>query len=471
MSEDSIAQKIAKLTPQEQEVFFDAFTQEQIKALQYDWKFWGRPKQLECINEKDWDIWLYNCGRAFGKTRTGSEWVRHVAESNPGCRIALIAPTASAVRDIMVLGQSGLLAVCPEGTVRYERSKSRLVWENGSIANMLSADEPARIRGFNFHYAWLDEVASFRYEEAFDMVRYALREGVRPQMLITTTPEVNDLMLRIFDLIEKESDRYKMTTGSSYENAFLPESTIRQFKENEDTELGQQEIFAIISRQKKGALFKPEWIKIYPKFDLKNDRIVQEPVYGRTVVAVDIAVTANKNSDFTTICVASEGQKGDDRFYIRDIKGYKTFPKEWAEEIVKAYYEYDADLVVVEVNQGGDLIREQIEAVNEVLFVNGEKKVYRGVNVPIKEIKAHDGKRLRAEAVSQLYQKQRVWHIGHLPELEKQMINFVGKESKKDDYVDAMVYAIRELAGDSLNLNYFIPKVGGYRESVNLQLL
>lgn len=405
-------------------------------------------------------------------SRAGSEYIHAMAEAHPGCRIALVAPTAKDVRDVMVLGKSGLLATRPKGHVHYKKASSSLVWKNGSIANMLSADEPDRIRGYNFHYAWFDEISSARYIEAFDMLRMTLREGIRPQLLVTSTPKVNDITLRLLDMCEKDPSSYILETGSSYENVNAPESFIKQLKEYEGTPLGQQEIFAVVNRTIPGALWRREWFKYHHAFDPISQKRIKEPEYIRTVIAVDIAVTANKNSDFTTICVASETAEGD--YMIREIEGLKTTPTDWSERIAYYYDTYKANTVVVETNQGGDLVEELLINIKsyEIDSPHGKTRVkIKGQDIPVKYIKAHQAKRLRAEPVSFMYQKGRVRHLGVFPELESQMVTFTGKDGKKDDYVDAAVYAILELSGAVVQNNFFAPIVGGTRATVNLNLL
>lgn len=474
MSEQSIAERIAMLSPAEQKKTLGGLSREQQEALKYDWNFWGRPKQLIPVQDREWDILWANAGRAWGKSRAGSEWIRNRAESTPACRIALVAPTAKDVRDIMVLGNSGIMACCPEGSVRYERSKSRLVWKNGSIANMLSADEPDRIRGYGFHYAWFDEISSIRYEEAFDMLRMTLREGKRPQMFITSTPKINDITLRLMDMVEKDPKNVRMITGSSYENKYASESFIRQLQEYEGTDLGDQEIHAIIKKEVSGALWKRDWLHIFKKYDIKTGLPNPEPYYGRTVVAVDVATTDNKRSDFTVIVVASEGEvdaTGKKPYYIREVLGLKCVPGQWAEKIVSLYMQYKADVIVVETNQGGKMVEEMIYNVKNYkdTETNTHKRV-DGHNLPVKGIHAHDGKRLRAEPVSMLYQKGRVIHIGSFSDLEGQMLRFTGQKGGKDDYVDALVYAIKELAGEP-SAEYFVPIVSPQEYSSDLKLM
>jgi predicted phage terminase large subunit-like protein len=303
------------------------------------------------------------------------------------------------------------------------------------------------------------------------MLIMALRAGSNPQTVIASTPKPNEITFRLLDACAANPKRNKIITGSSYENrSNLPEQFINQLQQYEGTDLGNQEIHAIVSRDIPGALWKFEWFKIFQKYDVYTGVTNKEPYYGRTVIGVDVATTDKATSDFTVICVASAGDDG--QLYVREIIGLKCVPGEWAEKIAGLYHKYKADLIVVETNQGGKMVAEMIYNVKKYYDEESRlHKVTNGSNLPVKEIHAHDGKRLRAEPVSMLYQKGRVWHIGNFPDLESQMLRFTGKKGGKDDYVDALVYTLRELAGEESVNDYFVPLVGGTRTSTSLKLI
>src|SRR5216684_3343267 len=154
------------------------------RALLYGWPFWARANQLP--PDGDWRVWLLLAGRGFGKTRTGAELIRAQAMALAARRLALVAPTAGDARDIMVEGESGILAISPPWErPRYEPSKRRLTWPNGAIATLFSADEPERLRGPQHDAAWCDELASWRYPEAWDMLMLGLRVGIDPAVSST----------------------------------------------------------------------------------------------------------------------------------------------------------------------------------------------------------------------------------------------------------------------------------------------
>src|SRR3954447_15483371 len=127
-------------------------------ALSSDWRVVGRPSQ-QIPSSGDWSVWLVLAGRGWGKTRTGSEFLR--VQRRAGCRrLAPVGATAADVRDVMIEGESGVLSTSPNhDRPEYEPSKRRLTWSDGTIATAYSADEPDRLRGPQHDAAWCDELA------------------------------------------------------------------------------------------------------------------------------------------------------------------------------------------------------------------------------------------------------------------------------------------------------------------------
>src|SRR5712671_4496681 len=162
----SVAELIASLPDVERDQVLAGLTESQAEELNYDWRgIWARPNQLPPGGS--WRYWLLMAGRGFGKTRVGAEWIREEAEVRG--RLALIGPTAADARDVMVEGESGILAISPRGNrPDYEPSKRRLTWPNGATAYCFSADEPERLRGHQHESGWCDEIAAWRFPEAFD---------------------------------------------------------------------------------------------------------------------------------------------------------------------------------------------------------------------------------------------------------------------------------------------------------------
>lgn len=201
----------------------------------------------------DWRTWLLLMGRGAGKTRAAAEWVRRRVESGAARRLALVGATAADVRDTMVDGESGILAISPPWSrPRYEPTKRRLTWPNGARATTFTADEPDRLRGPQHDGAWCDEVASWRYPEAMDNLLFGLRLGDDPRLCVTTTPKPVRLVI---DLIDDPTTA--VVRGTTYENrAHLATSFFERIvTKYEGTRLGQQELLAEVLEVSDGVWF------------------------------------------------------------------------------------------------------------------------------------------------------------------------------------------------------------------------
>src|SRR6185437_12677383 len=322
----------------------------QARDLIHDWRFWARPNQLP--PDGAWRVWLLLAGRGFGKTRTGAEWVRAQIEENGARRIALVAPTAADVRDVMIEGESGLLAVAAPGMrPDYEPSKRRLTWPNGAVATCFSAEEPNRLRGPQHDAAWCDELAAWRHEEAWDMLMLGLRLGADPRCVVTTTPKPIRLIRQLL------GDRGAVVTrGSTYDNAanLAPAFLAQIVRRYEGTRLGRQELDAEVLDDVPGALWTREAID--------RAKVAVAPALRRVVVAIDPAVSTGEDADETGIVVAALGQDG--HGYVLDDLSGRYAPAGWARRAVAAYHAHHADRVVAEVNNGGDLVEATLRAVD-----------------------------------------------------------------------------------------------------------
>lgn len=332
----------------------------------------------------------------------------------------MVAPTAGDVRDVMIEGESGLLAVCPPwNRPHYEPSKRRLTWPNGALVTAYSADEPERARGPQHDGLWADEIASWRYPEAWDLFMFGLRLGNDPRAVVTTTPKPIPLVKELL-----AASTTMVTRGSSYENKrnLAPAFFQQIVKKYEGTRLGRQELLAEILSDYPGAIFTRDLIhqKLLPKDD--RDRIV---------VAIDPAVTSGEESDETGIIVAAKGVDG--FYYVLDDLTCRLTPNGWAKRAVNAYHRYGADRIVAETNNGGDMVLETIRRVDP--------------EVSLKKVTATRGKRVRAEPIAALYEQGRVFHEMIFPELEDQMCSFVPDDViGPDDRIDALVWALHELS-------------------------
>lgn len=387
-----------------------------IRSILYDWSVWARPAQL--APDGDWRIWLILAGRGFGKTRSGAEWVRQQVETGCAGRIALVGATAADVRDTMIEGESGLLRIFPDETrPRYEPSKRRVTFPNGAIATTYSADEPDRLRGPNHDLAWADEVAAWRYPDAWDQLMFGLRIGDRPRAVATTTPRPTRLIRNLADRPD-----CVVTRGSTYDNAANLSSAFLDEMRNryEGTRLGRQELEAELLLDADGALWNRDM--------LDDARTTTIPNLRRVVVAIDPAASANADSDETGIIVAGVDDHG--HGYVLDDRSMKGSPAEWASAAVTAHHVHKADRIVAEANQGGDMISHTLRTVD--------------ASVPVKLVHASRGKRTRAEPVAALYEQGRVHHAGAFPELEDQLCTWT-PDGPSPDRLDALVWALSEL--------------------------
>lgn len=396
------------------------------RALLYEWQFWARPTQLPPPGS--WRVWLLLAGRGFGKTRTGAELIRARAVARVARRFALVAPTASDARDIMVEGESGILAISPPWErPRYEPSKRRLTWPNGAIATLFSADEPERLRGPQHDTAWCDELASWRYPEAWDMLMFGLRLGSDPRVVITTTPRPTSLLRELI-----ADPTVLVTRGSTFENrANLAPVFLGQIvRKYEGTRLGRQELEAELLEDVPGALWNRGLIEAARAYIV--------PVLTRVVVAIDPAVSSTQGADETGIIVAGKDDAGRG-WVLADASG-RYHPTEWAKTAVSAYRAHHADRIVAEVNNGGDMVEATLRMIEP--------------NAPFSAVRASRGKVTRAEPVAALYEQGRVHHLGAFPQLEDQMCAFTrggqgGPNSSSMGYspdrVDALVWALTEL--------------------------
>lgn len=399
------------------ELFYD-LSPKQVTNLFYDWGFWARPEQIP--PEGEWRTWLILAGRGFGKTRTGAEWVRSLAESGKASRIALIGATSSDVRDVMIEGESGLLKIAPPwARPEWQVSKRRVVWPNGAQAFAYSADEPDRLRGPQHDALWADELAAWRYPEAWDMALFGLRLGVNPRAIVTTTPKPIKLLKQIM-----EDPTTYLTKGTTFDNqSNLPKAFIDKIlKKYQGTSLGAQELYAELLEDIPGALWSRELLSSIHISRAPDD-------LERIIIAVDPAVTSHKDSDETGIIVI--GKKGQKAFVLADLSVKKT-PDLWIKDIVSAYQAYKADNIIAEVNQGGDLIKTLLHLHAPLL--------------PLKMVRATRGKVTRAEPIASLYANNHVFHVGMFPQLEEQMSRFTGSRvDGSPDRVDALVWGLSEL--------------------------
>jgi phage terminase large subunit-like protein len=389
-----------------------------------------------------WRIWMLCAGRGFGKTRTAAEDMKRYAWMNDGARLGVIAATFGDGRDICFEGESGLLAKIPSSCIEiWNRSIGELKLRNGSMFKLFSADEPDRMRGFQFHRAWADELATYKGKVSqkdaaaegvpgtprpmLAQIELATRLKPRPQILITTTPRPLKILKEV-----KARPTTVFTSGSTWENK---DNLAGEFLDSmtnlyEGTRLGRQELYAEILEDVDGALWTGRLIDDM-RLDPKKDQL---PQFKRIVVAVDPAVTANKRSSETGIMVVGLTYTG--RGVVLEDASGKYSPEQWAEKVTAVYSRWKADRVVAEKNNGGDMVQ-------TVLRSRADSK-----NLPVKLVDATKGKIVRAEPVAGLYEQKKVSHWGVFPQLEEQMTTFTGEDGEESpDRLDALVWGLTEL--------------------------
>lgn len=394
------------------------------ERLVYDWEFWARAKQLPPGGS--WAVWLLQAGRGFGKTRTGAEWIR--ARHEAGFRrLALVGQTPADVRDVMVEGESGILAISPPwDRPIYEPTRRHIVWQDGGAALCFSGANPDQLRGPQFDSVWVDELAAYDYaRETWDNVLFSLRLGEHPQAVVTTTPKPLSVLREI-----ARGPGTVMVRGTSYENRMnlSPIFFDQIISRYEGTRTGRQEIHAELLDEAEGALWKRAWLR-YSQGD-------EVPPLRRIVVAIDPAVSATPDSDETGIIVAGVGSDG--RYLVLADGSGRYSPDAWARRAIELYREFRADRIIAEANNGGDMVAATLRTVDQ--------------NVPLSLVHASRGKTVRAEPVAALYEQGRVVHLRAMPGLEDQLCTWVPGSRASPDRLDALVWALTELMGGSAQI-------------------
>jgi phage terminase large subunit-like protein len=427
----SMMELIAQLPPDEQALALAGMDPEQ---LLWDWSVWGRPEQQ--APSGDWNVWLVLAGRGFGKTRLASEWVREEAKytSTGQRRFALVARTAADVRDVIVEGESGIINVSPPSErPHYEPSKRRLTWPNGNTATLFTADEPDSLRGPQFTHAWGDEVAAWRQTPdaagmtAWDNLRVGTRLGVYPKILITTTPKRVPLLYALLKEATTNPGQVVITRGSTMDNAGNLSGAYLDTMLGiyEGTSLAKQELYGEMLDDVEGALWTEELVE--------QARVGRPPAAAPLrVIGVDPSVAENPRDECGIVVVASTAERDlyKRQSWVLEDASVHGSPDVWANTVVRMARKWGCP-VVAEVNQGGALVRNAIQAIDP--------------SVKVLEVHSKYGKALRAEPITLAYEQQRVHHVGYHAELESQMISWIPGQGKSPDRVDALVHALTAL--------------------------
>jgi phage terminase large subunit-like protein len=370
-------------------------------------------------------------GRGAGKTRTGAEWVRALVAGTPPYaehtygRIALVGETVHDVRAVMVEGESGLLAVSPPAErPAWIATRKRLEWPNGAIGEVFSADDPASLRGPQFHAAWCDELAKWRYAEAtFDMLQFGLRLGKQPRQLITTTPRPLPIIKRLLTDPRTRVTRAPTSANRDYLSPAFLDAVVGRYA---GTRMGRQELDGELIEDRPDAL----WSRVL----IEACRVAEPPGLAKIVVAIDPPGTSRRGADACGIVAVGRSESG--WYYVlEDASAAGLSPAAWAAKAIALYHRLNADTIVAEVNMGGEMVR----------------AVLRGVDssVPLKEVHATRGKYRRAEPIAALYEQGKVKHVRGFPALEDEMCDFSPEglsSGRSPDRLDALVWALTELS-------------------------
>ncbi len=437
---------LASATPEAIDGFLGGLSENALLALPWLFEFWALPHQL--APEGAWKTWVIMGGRGAGKTRAGAEWVRaHVEGAGPldkgrARRVALVGETVDQVREVMVMGESGILACSPpDRRPEWQATRRQLVWPNGAVAQVFSAHEPDSLRGPQFDAAWADELAKWpKGQDAWDQLQFALRLGDNPQQVVTTTPQ----NVAVLKAILKNPSTVMTHAPTDANRAHLAASFLDEVRARYGgTSQGRQELEGELVEGVEGALWQAA--------ALDACRVVDVPAFSRVVVAVDPSVTGGAASDECGIVVVGAVTDGPPQNWravvIEDATVRGASPDAWARAAIAAMDRHKADRLVVEVNQGGELVTQVIRSMDAL--------------VPIKAVHASKGKGLRAEPVAALYEQGRVSHVRGLAALEEQMCQmtvqgFLGKGSP--DRLDALVWALTELLLEPA-LRHYRPQV------------
>lgn len=425
------------------------------------WRTLFHPGQIRPDGE-DWTGWMVQAGRGFGKTAIGSIDVAEACLDYPGLRYGIVAPTLPDVRNVCLEGETGLIRILTDGTTtlpglgltegldfKYNRTLMQLSFSNGSIVSTYSAEVPDRLRGPQHHRLWFDEMATFTdawkgdvLGSTFNNAMLGLRlTGKGPtRFLVTTTPRPLKLMIELSDRTD-----VRTTRGSTYDNiANLSDEFARAILKYEGTYIGRQELLGEIVTQHPDALWKLPWVD--------DNRLGLIPPMQRIIVGVDPSGGIDEVGIVITGRVVSPCPCGKEdwrgpHYAVLDDRSMVGSPETWAQQVANSYGVWQADKIVAERNYGGDMVESTIKAATP--------------NLPVKQVVASRGKKVRAEPVAAVYEQGRVHHVGAFPDLESELTSWVPYESGwSPNRLDAMVWGMSEIMDASFGPRTVRPPQG-----------
>ena len=344
-----------------------------------------------------WATWTIMAGRGFGKTRAGAEWVSELARRHPDARIALVGATIEDAVKVMVLGRSGLRAVARTGEeVRFNKSAGEVRFSSGATAFLYSGACPEKLRGPEHHFAWCDEIAKWRSaEETWDNLQLGMRLGAAPRTLVTTTPKAVAMVRRL-------AETSVVTRGRTADNLNLPSIYVERMEAAyRGTRKGREELDGELIEDVEGAL----WTRgLVERCRVAPLRLGGGERFARIVIGVDPPGSAQ--GDACGIVACGLGHEGIG-YVLGDHSERGLSPEGWAAKVAAAAEHWGADCVIVEKNQGGDMVRSVLAAAD--------------VGLPVRPVHARFGKGDRAEPVAMLFESGRARFAGAFPELEDEL--------------------------------------------------
>ena len=416
--------EVSGLPNKDYETWFKRIRDDRYEKRLTDWSWWRREDQHPPAG--DWHVWMLLAGRGFGKTRTGAEWVRAFAEATPGARIALVAASLHEARQVMVEGESGLLAIAPDALrPDYESSLRRLTWPNGAVATLYSAAEPDSLRGPEHQAAWCDEIAKWpQGEAAWDNLMLTMRIGAQPQVVATTTPRGVPLVRRLM----KEKG-VAVTRGATASNRLnlSPRWLATMGAIYDGTRLGRQELDGEMLEDVEGAL----WTRAL----IERCRVDADAVGKLARVVIGVDPPASAQGDACGIVVAALLRDGR-LAVVEDATVKRAAPGVWAQAVAAAAARWGAERVVAESNMGGEMVAATLAQAD--------------ARLPVRAVHASVGKARRAEPVALAYERGQVVHAGAFADLEDQLCGLqigggYAGPGRSPDRADACVWALAAL--------------------------
>jgi len=418
----------------------------ELELIERDWLFLAREDQLP---PAQWGIdgcfvWDIRSGRGWGKTRVAAETFIHAVQYGDFKYPNLVGATADEVRDVMICGESGILACAQKYFYpEFIPSLKKLIWPNGVVTHIYYGTEPDKARGPQSDFLWCDELSKWqRPEETFDNLLMGLRLGPNPLCIVTSTPRPTRFLMDLEKRTDSQGQQCTVVTRGrtqdNYKNlspVFI--STI--ISKYEGTRLGKQELSGEFLSDNPEALFK--------RSDIDNNRVRQIPELSYVVIGVDPAATSNAGSDDTGIIAAGESKDG--HFYVLGDYTCHLTPQGWGEAVITAFHKHEANAIIGETNNGGEMVEHTLKTIDS--------------KIPFKSVHSSRGKSIRAEPTSALYEQGKVHHFGTFPELEDQLCEWIPGAEKSPDRLDAVVFALTELEGKTQVVNFSLSKIATMR--------